>query len=445
MAKKNDIYAESVQKKIFGFYAQKVQECNQAYSVANDEKIINLYTPVNGENNKNTLLTKTSIVLLTANKYERNSLHKRIFESTNRKIKQFKIDLLTACEQFNEVYAYSFDWNNNTFLHIHANVTGSYTIGGSADVVRWIRSNNYLFPKLIISFGICFGTDSNGYKIGDVIISDKIYPYFIGAKINKDKNTGEDKLTVVDDNAFRIGSKMYNRINNLLNNNLFKKLPFDVDMKSYITGEAVVSSQKARTVFDGITTQKTPVGEMEGYGVFKECNCSDFKIPCLILKSICDWAVEKNFDLEDENTLRLFKEMYNASNENIGDEEVKQLLGSLKDRLQAYSASCAFSTLEIIMNTCEKDISLFGELRTWMLRYNGAAITCKEIIDKATAMSQSLNIRCKPLDRFVHRSIMILVNEDEDKRIECKAICDTKKDECHGNIDQATVFKKVKS
>ena len=163
MIKKKEMYSAIVQKNIFDFYAQNSGKCDQAYTDANDPDIVELYAMINEEKNINTLLAKTSIILLTANKYEKNILHKKISDLTHQKIIQFRIDLLTACEQYNEVHAYCFEWNNNIFLHIHANVTGSYTIGGSADIIRWIRSNNYLFPKLISSFGICFGTDSKNY------------------------------------------------------------------------------------------------------------------------------------------------------------------------------------------------------------------------------------------------------------------------------------------
>lgn len=438
---KKDLYSLSIQNDIFGFYAQNTIACDQAYADANDDSLMNLYTPINEEKEINTLLAKTSIILLTANKYERNILHKRIRSLTNQSITQFKINLLTACEKYNEAYAYSFEWNNNLFLHIHANVTGSYTIGGSADIIRWIRANDYLFPKLVISFGICFGTDSKNYKIGDVILSDKIYPYFIGAKINKDKNSGKENLTVVDDNAFRISGKMDNRIKNLKNNNLFNQLPFQVDLKSYITGEAVVSSQRARETFDEVTTQKTPVGEMEGYGVFKECNCPDFRIPCLVLKSICDWGIEKNFNIEDEDIIQNFKVIYNKSNKLINDEMAKNLINTLKDRLQAYSSDCAFTTLATMVQTCTENVSLFKELRAWMLHYNGAVITCKEIIEKMNELAKKNNIRCKSVERFVHRSIMTLAEENVSKQIDFNPICKVDYNRCHGNKDQPTIYK----
>lgn len=35
---------------------------------------------------------------------------------------------------------------------------------------------------------------------------------------------------------------------------------------------------------------------MEGYGLFKECSTIPNLVPCLIVKSICDWRAMKNFD-----------------------------------------------------------------------------------------------------------------------------------------------------
>lgn len=394
MTESQESYTKDIQESVFKFFATHEKKCNEAYELAEDHRLAELYDNINGNVNKNTILTKTSIVVLTANKYERNILHKRIQKLTGQKILRFEINLSTACERFNKVFAYSFKWSNNYILHIHTNVTGSYTIGGSADVIRWIQSNKYMFPRLIVSFGICFGTDRKNYDIGDVIISDKIYPYFIGAKIN-----GE-KITVVDDNAFRINDDMYNRLYNLINDNVLSssKFGFGIKLKSYITGEAVVSSQSAVNLFNDITTQTTPTGDMEGYGVFKECNCSDFKIPCLIVKSISDWGVEKNFDESDDDTLKLFMTAWqtnSTSDNSISKNEARQLIRTLKDRLQAFSANCAFEVLNTLMLSCENDISLHAQITAWVMEYNGAATNCREIINEANSLADKFaNYRC---------------------------------------------------
>ena len=420
MARTQQSFAIEIRKKVFDSYLNNKDICDKAYDEANNNDIKNLYIVNKNETDINSLLSKVSIVILTANKYERNILHKKIYESTRQKIIQFDIELLTSCNQFNSIYGYYFKWGNNSILHIHANVKGSYTIGGSADIIRWVRSNDYLFPKRIISFGLCFGTDSDNYDIGDVIISDKIYPYFIGVKVKYDRYSDDDLITVVDDNAFRIDSNLYKSLNNLKNNNEFNDLPFSVDLKSFITGEAVINSQNARSKINEITTQDTPVGEMEGYGVFKECGCSDYKIPCVVIKSICDWGVEKNFEANDTKTLQSFIERYEKIiNKTIDNEAAKYMIVSLKDRLQAYAANCTFTVLDRIIKSIDCDISLFSELVKWLANYRGATVDYKEIVNKAKSLT--VNINCKSLNTFINEFILTLVRENNSFSVEYKS------------------------
>jgi len=55
---------------------------------------------------------------------------------------------------------------------------------------------------------------------------------------------------------------------------------------NFITGDAVVSNQEFRDFFVDVTTQQVKAGEMEAYGMYKEC--SFIRTPCLTIKLICD-------------------------------------------------------------------------------------------------------------------------------------------------------------
>lgn len=399
---KRNINENKIRDKVFNFYAEHMNSCDTSYAKAEDSYINNIYEIITDETAISILFINTAIVILTANKYERNILHQNIFNATGEKIKKLEINLLTSYERYsNQVYAYWFKWKGKAYLHIHTNVTGSYTITGSADVINWVKNNMFLFPTLILSFGVCFGTNEEKYSLGDVIISKKIYPYFIGAKIN-----GE-KLTVVDDNMFRIDPTIYNKLQDLKNNNLFNNLEFDVSLDNYLTGEAVVSSLKARLAFDGITTQHTPVGDMESYGIFKECHCNNFKIPCFVIKSICDWGVEKNFDVNDVNIQNEFEKII-GNKVKRGNYDTKQLLLSLKDRLQAYSADCSFKALDIIMENCDFGESLILKIQNWITVYNGSATSYEEITEKVQSNLIDFKISCKPIKKFVDRCIISL-------------------------------------
>jgi len=407
VAKRGQKAETELRKKVFSAYAENWRECDAAYEMAEDSNLERIYSLCVVQQDINSMLAKTDIIILTANKYERNILHKNIYCATKKKIKRFDITLNTPCERYNMTSAYWFQWNSKACLHIHANTTGAYTIAGSADIVRWIRYNSYLFPRLVVSYGICFGTDENACKIGDVYISRKVYPYFIGAKI-KGK-----VLNVVDDNVFEIDGNLINNLQELRNNNVFSGLGFGVESGNYLTGEAVVSSLEARMAFNGITTQSTPVGDMEGYGLFKECAHQDFRIPCLIVKSICDWGAEKNFSSEDEAVREELVALLNchAGDSGLGGRNPEELLDTLKDKLQAYSANHAFQVLDILVKKCSIGSSLYTDIREMLDRYKGVGILCRSIIEHARKKAEELSMAEKPLNCFVHRTLDILRKE----------------------------------
>lgn len=419
-------------QEIFSFYSRHREDCNNYYSIANDRNIDRIYETFLMANDINTLFVKSSIVILTANKYERNILHQNVFMINKQKIKRFTIDLHTAGSLNSSAYAYCFELNGYIVLHIHANVTGANTIGGAADIIRWIDSNEYLYPSAIISFGICYGVNQSKEQLGDVVLSRKIYPYFIGVKIN-----GEE-LKVSDDNSLMINDKLNLALNNLCVNNKFLGLDFKVFFKNYITGEAVVSSKKWRRKFTEITTQEIYAGDMEGYGLFKECNSSKKSIPCFILKSICDWGENKNFDTKEEDLFNLFIKVTQMKRNG------HEILASLKDRLQAYACNCAFEILNIIVQNNILEKSLFSYLQIIIKDFNGKASTCVNLHQYLNATSFVKEKGYMVSKKYIHHSLMIL---DEKQSVICSAKCksdNNSSDDCIA-INQNTSITIVKS
>ena len=243
----------------------------------------------------------------------------------------------------------------------------------------------------IISFGICFGTMQNNSELGDVVISRKVYPYFIGAKIN-----GE-RISVVDDNAFIITDNLDNRIRDLENSNRLNGFEFKVKFKNYITGEAVVSSGIFRDKFVDITTQEIYAGDMEGYGLFKECSSYPYSVP---------W----------ENSKTTINEI--------------NILDTLKDRLQAYSASCAFEVLGVFMDSRAIRRAIFDDIKDWITNFNGKATTCKKVHSIAVDSIKKSNLGFSVSESFIHRCLIIL---EESGIIKCDPACrcaQYKEDKC---------------
>lgn len=331
MKKREQDYNEDLKRDIYEFYLSKKELCDKRYNMAESESLGTIYKTIEDEEEIRIIYTKISMVILTANKYEKNVLHAAWNSETNKEIQRISIHLFPQRDKQEITYAYYFCWHNQDILHIESMVTGSYTIGGSADIIRYVTENTYLQPTTIISLGVCFGVDEKEQTLGDTIISEKVYPYFMAAKYN------ERNYLVSDNNMFSLHNSLHSKIKSeILDLNIFNGLEFEVSLGNYITGEAVISNKMIRDQFAGITTQKILAGDMEGYGLFKECCGRDYVIPCVIIKSICDWAVLKNlYDLP------LFQRICGEKFD-IDSKEVK----TMKERLQAYASYNAYCVLE---------------------------------------------------------------------------------------------------
>ena len=342
-------------RQIYEYYRDHQKECDKEYTIAMDPDISRIYEPIK-EGMEKKELVKISIVIITANKFEKNILHQCVYRITHSAIKEVDIILFDKPETHNTTNAYLFEWEGYSVLHIACQVTGSYTIGGCADAVRYCINNPYILPTAFISFGVCFGCQENESHLCDTVISKKVYPYFIGAKIN-----GE-QLRTLDDYRLEMSSEMQKKIQVFFDKNIiqYNKLGFCVEYENYITGEAVISSRAARDLFVGITTQKIYAGDMEAYALFKECNNAYWDIPCTVIKSICDWGILKN--------------VYNPElySEIMGQSGNKKEAELIKNKLQALAAYHSFQVLEILLKgipnnkgNCDKPFehSIYSRIR----------------------------------------------------------------------------------
>lgn len=389
---------KALKESVYEFYCLKREECQKQYDLAESPDIGEIYDVIGDEKIKEMLFSKVAVMVITANKYEKNVLHTNISMVTGQRLKRMKIKLWPQDENSSETYAYYFQWRNYDILHIEAQTTGSYTIGGAADIVRYALENPYIYPSVIISLGICFGIDEDKQTMGDTIISEKMYPYFMAAKIN------EKGLFVSDDNRFRINSQLYSKIKSeAIDLNIFHGLGFDSYFGNYITGEAVVSNMVMRDLFVDVTTQAVLAGDMEGYGLFKECFCRSHKMPCLTIKSICDWGAVKNLAERD-----LFQQICEDSCV-ISDDE----LNSIKDRLQAYASYNAYQVLDKLL---EKGLFTMSVFRIVEEKIKGCdeneRIVHKEQIQKITDSAiQSVVGKRLSTSQFVEAIIENLVGE----------------------------------
>lgn len=343
---------------------------------------------------------KVAVVIITANKYERNVLHSIYFNKTGNKIKRFDIELFPNLVEASS-YGYLFEWHKYVILNLHASTTGSYTIGGSADLVRYIGTKFNLSPVIIISYGICFGVNHKSQKLGNTYLSEKIYPYFMGSKITR------DELFTSDNNMFKSNWRLMHDIRGkYFDVNKHKDIfdedtpEFEFKIGNFITGEAVVSNQEFRDFFVGVTTQQVKAGEMEAYGMYKEC--SFIRTPCLTIKSICDWGVAKN-----DSDSAVFEELNGSPPE-------KDELSSIKDCIQAIASSNAAKSFESLLRNNVFRQSPYSKIKDWVIReYKEPCIFLDTILEYYMDVyaSQGKAIDYKDARQFVLAIINVLKDE----------------------------------
>lgn len=304
------------------------------------------------DNEFDSLFPLVSNVILTANKIECDSLNYIISKQKNAYIIKRKHNLnIIPNHNVGAADVYVFKIDSFYLLHINAFDTGSNTPGGSTDIVRYISNNPLLKPTSIISFGVCYGRNPSKQKYGDVIIPQKLYPWSIGQKI-------VDKTLTIKNDDFNLrlfdlfdDNNIYSTLRDFCDGEDGRKITGSITlagsndnqffsiktiMGNMSTGEAVVSSDDAkRIIVEATSNYKELGGEMEGYGIAKEC-AYYANIPCVIIKSICDWGVLKNI-------------------EDILHEERVECPKYLKDKLQSYAAFCAGIILMDLYNK-EKEI-----------------------------------------------------------------------------------------
>lgn len=301
-----------------------------------------------------------SAVILTANKFECDTLNYLVLKEKDGNVhkRRDKINIFKGRDIHSPV-AYIIKISSSYILHLLANETGSYTPGGSSDLVRYISNNSLLRPSCIISFGICYGRDPDSQMIGDVLIPRKLYPWSVGQKIvEEDLIIKHDNFNLSLEDKFS-ENDIYSAIASYCDDDngriSKKKIKIDGEDCSFSvkisygnmsTGEAVVSSKHFKEqIINANHNVKEIGGEMEGYGLAKEC-IYYAKIPCVIIKGICDWGELKNI-------------------EKAFDENGVNYPEKLKDKLQAYAAFCAgIALLDLFF--VERDKFLFLNIINWL-------------------------------------------------------------------------------
>lgn len=365
--------SSDIKDNIIDFFNTHASECMNLLDIADSSDMEQIYEYNNNviPRDLENLFAETDVLILTANKYETNILHFKISGKLKKNSKICKFMLSAFGSNY---FFYFFSWGKYKVVHIMANATGSNTIDGAEDMIRLAFRYEMFRPLAVISFGICFGIDCKTQRLGDVIISKKIYSYGVGIKIKG------NRIEISDDNNFILHNLLRNNIHELTTLNVISESNREF-FGNYITGEVVMSSEALKQkVIQSATKSKIMAGEMEGYGVFKECTRygRDGRgreiVPCIIIKAICDWGAKKNgfmetLDIKKSNRSKIenvkevrpenieLVETYLEKKGNKGEYLSTEIEEVIKNSIQAFAAEKAFETCDKLFDS---EIYVFG-------------------------------------------------------------------------------------
>ena len=280
-------------------------------------------------------LEKCPILFMTANMVEANMMVRCLTEQT-----EDNNTLLTITDG-----GYKFHFSTiagHRVAHVQPMDMASFTQHGSLSAIESVLKRYK--PQLVVSVGVAFGADANKQQFGDVIVSNRLFPY-------DSSNKYSDKSIKFKGSPYETDSQLLCSWMNLLEYERFPGLESTDDKAdrktcrlgagefnwytgTVLSGGSVIDEveQKVKllTAAENRGIDDVVGGEMEGSGIYFACNRE--KIPCIVIKGICDWGVNKN-----------------ALDKILEDEPNRPDNNTLKDCIQALAFKNAFSAVRCLL------------------------------------------------------------------------------------------------
>ena len=259
------------------------------------------------------------ILLLTANPVE-GAIISRCLMKTSRSTSLERITKDNHTYQFATI-------NDIPVVHIWPQGTSSFTVHGSYKALR--SSFMHFTPKYVFSVGVAFGGDISTQKLGNVLVSERLVFYDSFNKLT-DGNLllSPDEVQLVGESI--LAGCQFLRFNDPPENS--NLININWHLGTMLSGGTVLSDpfEKMR-LFQAAKRLGYEIigGEMEGSGVYFACNSIADPIPFLIVKGICDWAINKN------------GWSFVSSDKRIQDR--------IKDCIQAFATENAFQVVSYIL------------------------------------------------------------------------------------------------
>ncbi|MCM1217620.1 MAG: hypothetical protein NC548_24275 [Lachnospiraceae bacterium] len=284
-------------------------------------------------------LENSPILLITANQVEANMMV-RLLAHEFRINKHSDGELSTITDNFCKFH-FGFIGNNRV-VHVQPKDMSSYTKNGSFSAIESVLKRYK--PQLVISIGVAFGNDATKQNLGDVVVSKQLFPY-------DSSNKYSDMTIKLNGSPYETNSRLLCGWRDLLE---YEEFPGEVieglESKTFnwyfgtvLSGGSVIDEVEQKVKLLEAAERKgiedVVGGEMEGNGVYFACDKE--KIPCIVIKGICDWGIKKN-----------------SWDEILKDVENPPENKTMKDCVQALAFTNAFSALRCLL---EYDSTLISE------------------------------------------------------------------------------------
>lgn len=166
---------------------------------------------------------------------------------------------------------------------VHVQCTDMGSVGSGSSLITVSNAlNHWSSIKVVLMIGICFGIDEEKQNIGDVLVSDSIFPYE-NRRVSKNDQTPRGTQITANktlSNHFKSLKTNWNYVTD-------EGLTIKLEVCPLLSGEKLVDNKEYR---DQLKKEFPTAlgGEMEGTGL--GIICQDKNIPWVLVKSICDFA-----------------------------------------------------------------------------------------------------------------------------------------------------------
>ena len=264
-------------------------------------------------------LSQCKVLLLTANPVEGAIISRCLMKSSNNT----KLDRITMD---NHTYQFA-TIHDIPVVHIWPQGTSSFTVHGSFKALR--AAFKRFTPKCVFSIGVAFGGDTSMQKLGDVLVSERLVFYDSFNKVTDGNlSLSPDEVQLVGESI--LAGCQFLKFDTPPENSNLSNISWHLG--TMLSGGTVLSDsfEKSR-LFEAAKKLGYEIigGEMEGSGVYFACNSTPDQIPFLVVKGICDWAINKN-------------------GWSFVSSEKKQQ-DRIKDCIQAYATENAFQVVSYIL------------------------------------------------------------------------------------------------